>query len=100
MWKRVKVEHETLLSEQVLPQGAELRIHLILMRIWILNLHWKNIDLDSVYFFKIYWIFFIKAEFPLVLFFSLVIMRKLDKPFKIRKILKLFIQNFRYAFWE
>ena len=35
-----------------------LRIHVILMRIRILNPHWKKIYPDAGHFFKIYWIFF------------------------------------------
>ena len=36
---------------------AVLRIHLILMRIQILDPHWKKMDPDPGHFFKIYWIF-------------------------------------------
>ena len=42
---------------------AVLRIYLILMQIRILDPHWKKMKPDPGYFFKIYWLFFNKAEF-------------------------------------
>ena len=48
-----------------------LRIHLILMRIRIriLDLHWKKMDPDPGYFFKIYWTFLTKQKFSSIVNF-------------------------------
>ena len=42
-----------------------LRIHLILMRIRILDQHWKKTDPDPGHLFKIYWIFLTKQNFQI-----------------------------------
>ena len=55
---------------------AVLRIQLILMRIGILDPHWKKMDPDPDpdpgYFLKIYWIFLIKQNFQIccLIFFA------------------------------
>ena len=69
-----------------------LRIHLILMRIRILNPHWKKMDPDPDpdpgYFFKIYWIFLTKQYFQLLCFiFFVMFILKLDEPFRNEEIL-------------
>ena len=62
---------------------AVLRIHLILMRIRILDPHWKKMGPDPGHFFKIHWIFLTKDNFQIfVLLFSLIFILKLDEPFK------------------
>ena len=48
-----------------------LRIHLVLIRIRILDPHLKKKDPDPGYFFKIYWIFITKNNFQIG-FFSLI----------------------------
>ena len=60
-----------------------LRIHLLLMRIRILNPHWKKMDPnpDPGNLFKIYWVFFNNFFEFVVLFFSLIFNLKLDEPF-------------------
>ena len=66
-----------------------LRIHLILMRIRILNTHWKkmdpdpNPDPDPGHFYKIYWIFVTKNNFQIFCFiFSHIFILNLDKQFR------------------
>ena len=60
-----------------------LRIHLILMWIWILDPHWKKMDSDSGYFFNIYCIFFTTQNFQIFcLIFLLIFMLKLNEPFR------------------
>ena len=60
-----------------------LRIHLILMRIRILDPHWKKMDPDPGSFFKIYLIFLRKLIFKfVVLFFFACSYPKTYKPFR------------------
>ena len=76
-----------------------LRIHLILMRIRILDPHWKKIDPDPGNFQKIYWIFC----------FCLIFMLKLDEPFRNQEIfiislssiveIWVFRENYIFAFF-
>ena len=65
-----------------------LRICLILIRIRILNLHWKKMDPDQNpdpgYFLKIYWIFLTKQNFKICLIFLLIFM--LNEPFRNQEI--------------
>ena len=63
-----------------------LRNQLILMRIRILDPHWKKMNPDPGYFFKIYWFFLHSKIFKFVLFFLLIFMLNLDEPFRNRKI--------------
>ena len=46
-----------------------LTIHLILMRIRILDQHWEKMDPDPGHFFKIYWIFLTKNNFQFFFIF-------------------------------
>ena len=87
--KRVK---KKIISLQVLQLLLSvLRIHLVLMRIRILDPHWKKLDTDPdpghEYFFKIYWICFNNAELSnIFLLVSLIFMLKLDEPFRVWEI--------------
>ena len=58
-------------------------IQLILMRIRILDPHWKIIYPDPGQFFKIYWFFLTKNHFQIFLFkFLLIFILKLYEPFR------------------
>ena len=77
----------------------------------ILDPHWKKMDPDPGDFFQIYWIFLTKQNFQIFrLFFLLIILLKIDEPFRIRKFLKislfsinqiwiLRVNNFFCSFW-
>jgi len=60
-----------------------LRIHLILMRIRILDPHWKKMDPDPGHFFKIYLIFLTKNNFQIFCFiFFANFYPKTHEPFR------------------
>ena len=72
--------------QRICNNGVKQKIHLepvlmnllILMRIRILDPHWKKINPDPGYFYKIYWIF--------LTFFSHIFILKLDNQSEMRKI--------------
>ena len=70
-------------NDAILFQQAQalLRIHLILIRLRILDPHWKTMDPDPghEHFLKIYWFFFLSR---IVYIIFLLFMLKLDEPFR------------------
>ena len=71
-----------------------LRIHLIFMRIRVLDLHWKKMDPDPGYFFIVFWIILTTQNFQICcLIFSLIFMLKLDEPFKNQEIFTISFYN-------
>ena len=79
-------------NDAILFQQAQalLRIHLILIRLRILDPHWKTMDPDPghEHFLKIYWFFFLSR---IVYIIFLLFMLKLDEPFR--------DQEFFFSFW-
>ena len=75
------------IKQKCKEKNSVLRIQVILMRIRILDPHWKKVDPDPnpdpAYFFKIYWNFLTKLNFQIfVFFFLLIFMLKLNEPFR------------------